>query len=46
MGGWVRGAEVGKRGRGRDPTCDHYGGVVEPSVVAKVCMCGIVLPIV
>ena len=39
MGGWV-----GRRGRGRDPTCDCYGGMGEPSVVAKVHVCGIELP--
>ncbi len=33
------------RGRGGDPTCDCYGGNEVPSVVAKVRMCGIVLPL-
>ena len=44
--GWVGGAELGRRSRGRDPTCDRYGGTEEPSVVANVRMCGIVLPVV
>ena len=48
--GWVgsrsRVGWVGSRGRGRDPTCDRYGGKGEPSVVAKVHVCGIVLPVV
>ena len=38
---WVgKGAGVG------DPPCDLYRGIGKPSIVAKVRVCGIVLPLV